>query len=207
MRATGSVVSLAFHVALGVAVLVGTVNGGRPSSTRPAQIAIVYDPRVRTGQEEGVGLPNPRIPDLPYIPAIPLPSPVSQGGEPVGPWFPVLPPSTGGSGVGPGDPWITPLGQAGPEVLTGPMPTYPDLLRQAGIQGHVVLEAVVDSTGRVLSDSILLVSASNPGFVAPARLALLATLFRPARVGGRAVRMRVRVPFEFTLRSGTGRAR
>jgi protein TonB len=93
------------------------------------------------------------------------------------------------------------------EVLTGPLPIYPELLRQAGVQGRVVLEAVVDSTGRVLAQSISLVSATNTGFVAPARQALLATLFRPAMVGGRAVRMRVRIPYEFAIRNGTGRAR
>jgi TonB family protein len=93
------------------------------------------------------------------------------------------------------------------EVLTGPLPVYPDLLRQAGVQGRVVLEAVVDTTGRVLSQSIAVVSATHPGFVAPARQALLATLFRPAMVGGTAVRMRVRIPYEFAIRNGTGRAR
>ena len=80
------------------------------------------------------------------------------------------------------------------EVLTGPLPVYPELLRQAGVQGRVVLEAVVDTTGRVLSPSSSVVSATNAGFVAPARQALLATLFRPARIGGKAVRMLVRVP-------------
>jgi TonB family protein len=93
------------------------------------------------------------------------------------------------------------------EVLTGPLPVYPDLLRQAGVQGRVVLEAVVDTTGRVLSQSISVVWATNPGFIAPARQALLATLFRPAMVGGTAVRMRVRIPYEFAIRNGTGRAR
>jgi TonB family protein len=71
----------------------------------------------------------------------------------------------------------------------------------------VVLEAVVDTTGRVRPDSISVISATNPGFVAPARHALLATLFRPAMIGGRPVAMRVRVPFEFTLRGDTGRVR
>ena len=93
------------------------------------------------------------------------------------------------------------------EVLTSPLPVYPDLLRQAGVQGKVVLEAVVDTTGRVLAQSISLVSVTNPGFVAPARQALLATLFRPAMVGGKPVRMRVRIPYEFAIRNGTGRAR
>jgi protein TonB len=94
-----------------------------------------------------------------------------------------------------------------PEILAGPLPVYPDLLRQAGIQGQVLLEALIDSTGRVLVASISVVSATNPGFVDPARQALIATLFRPARVNGRAVSMLVRVPFAFSIRGGTGRAR
>jgi protein TonB len=93
------------------------------------------------------------------------------------------------------------------EVLSGPLPVYPDLLRQAGVRGRVVLEGVVDTTGRVLAQSISVVSATNPGFVAPARQALQATLFRPAMVGGKSVRMLVRIPYEFAFRNGTGRAR
>ncbi len=68
-------------------------------------------------------------------------------------------------------------------------------------------EAVVDTTGRVLAQSIAIVSATNPGFVAPARHALLATLFRPAMVGGTTIRMRVRIPYEFAIRNGAGHAR
>jgi TonB family protein len=94
-----------------------------------------------------------------------------------------------------------------PEVLSGPIPIYPDLLRQAGVQGKVILEAVVDTTGRILPQSISVVLATNPGFVRSARQALLATLFRPAMTGGKPVRVRVRVPYEFTIRNGIGRAR
>jgi hypothetical protein len=65
----------------------------------------------------------------------------------------------------------------------------------------------VDTTGRVLAPSVAVVSATNPGFVAPARQALMATLFRPAMVGGSTVRMRVRIPYDFTIRDGIGRAR
>ena len=92
-------------------------------------------------------------------------------------------------------------------MLTAPLPVYPELLRQAGVQGRVVLEAVVDTTGRVLPQSILVVSGTNPAFVAPARQALLATLFRPARVGGKAVQMRIRIPYDFAIRNGMGRGR
>jgi hypothetical protein len=61
--------------------------------------------------------------------------------------------------------------------------------------------------GRVNRDSIVVVSATHPAFVAAARQALLASLFRPAYVVGRAVRTRVRIPYEFAIRNGTGRAR
>src|SRR3989449_6017314 len=36
-----------------------------------------------------------------------------------------------------------------PELLSAPPPVYPQLLRQAGIQGRVILHAIVDTTGRV----------------------------------------------------------
>lgn len=85
-------------------------------------------------------------------------------------------------------------------MLAGPLPAYPELLRQAGIQGRIVLEAVVDTAGRIELSSLAVVSAGHPGFVAPAQRALAGTLFRPARVHGRPVRVRVRVPIDFTLR-------
>jgi TonB family protein len=111
------------------------------------------------------------------------------------------------SGTGPlrldGDP----ISDERVEVWTRQLPVYPDLLRQAGVQGRVVLEAVVDTTGHVQATSIQVVTATNPGFVAAARQALLATLFRPAMVGGRPIRILVRIPYEFALRNGTGRAR
>jgi protein TonB len=104
-------------------------------------------------------------------------------------------------------PGWTPWNEETAEILTAPLPTYPELLRQAGLAGKVVLEAVVDTTGRVLAQSITLVSATHPGFVEPARQALLQTLFRPAMADGKPVRLRVRIPYDFTIRNGIGRAR
>jgi protein TonB len=112
-----------------------------------------------------------------------------------------------GPEVGVQDVWDAELIEQAPAILAGPAPAYPELLRQAGLQGRVVLEAVVDTSGRVELGSLTVVSASNPGFVAPARQALSSTLFRPGRVRGHAVRVRVRVPMEFMLRNGTGPAR
>ena len=85
-------------------------------------------------------------------------------------------------------------------MLAGPVPAYPELLRQAGVQGRVVLEAVIDTAGHVEPGSLVVVAAAHPGFVAAARQAVAATLFRPARVRGRAVRVRVRIPMDCALR-------
>jgi protein TonB len=87
-----------------------------------------------------------------------------------------------------------------PVMLAGPGPAYPEALRWAGVEGRVILEAVVDTAGHVEPGSLVAVAATHPGFVAPARRAVAAALFRPARVRGRAVRVRVRIPMDFMLR-------
>jgi len=208
MRAMSSAVSITLHIALSAAVLFGTAKTGRSTPATSTQVVVVFPQPDRTDLESRIGAPtvgNPAIPDLPVIP---LPSTVLQTGAPGQPASPTSLPSNATTVTGyPSDGWGPALGEAGPEVLTGPLPVYPELLRRAGVEGRVLLEAVVDTTGRVQPASISVVSATNPGFVAPARQALLATLFRPARVGGRPVSMLVRVPFEFTIRGGTGRAR
>jgi len=68
---------------------------------------------------------------------------------------------------------------------------------------------LVESQGPPASGtgSRFLRAASLHGKGVPARQALLATLFRPAMVGGKPVRMLVRIPYEFAIRNGTGRAR
>jgi TonB family protein len=207
MKALSSLASITVHVGVVGAVLLGTAKTGRSNPPRPHEVPIVFRPLEHSDESGGgLTLPGPvSIPlvDVRFVPAPTLPK--------TGATMPSFSPAYAGAVSNPG------TGQSGgldglltaehAEVLTGPLPVYPELLRQAGIQGRVVLEAVVDTTGRVLAQSISIVSSTNPGFVAPAQLALVATLFRPAMVGGTAVRMRVRIPYEFAIRNGTGRAR
>ena len=87
-----------------------------------------------------------------------------------------------------------------PDRIAGAVPVYPPLLRNAGIQGQVVLEAVIDTSGRVEPGSIRTVVSSNALFDAAAITSLRQTLFRPARVNGRAVRVLIRIPFNFVIR-------
>lgn len=89
--------------------------------------------------------------------------------------------------------------QEKPEVLSQPPLTYPPLLRQAGIQGVVTLRFIVDTTGRVERSSIQVVHSDNPGFNSPATDLASRMLFRPGRQYGRAVRVLVELPVNFTL--------
>lgn len=212
MRAASSAVSVTVHVALAVAVLFGTAKTGRSTPAQPPPLIVFPEPVTTTqramGGSDAIGVPLPHVPDATIL----VPMTVLQSGA-IAPNLPTqtFAPPVGGSGNASdvGAVWGRLLSEAGPQVLTGPMPAYPELLRQAGIQGRVLLEAIVDTTGHVQVDSIRVIEATNPAFVAPARQALAATLFRPALVAGKPVRMRVRVPYEFVIqgRNGTGRAR
>jgi len=70
-----------------------------------------------------------------------------------------------------------------PRLLSAPPPPYPELLRQAGIEGRVLIEAVIDTAGRA----------------EPSRTWIQHALFRPARVRGRAVRVLVQVPLDYRI--------
>jgi protein TonB len=86
-----------------------------------------------------------------------------------------------------------------PSVLSGLQPQYPELLRQAGIQGRVMVQAIIDTTGRAEPPSVKVVSSPNPGFEQPAKNYVLKALFRPARVHGRAVRVLINIPIDFKI--------
>ena len=85
-----------------------------------------------------------------------------------------------------------------PAVLSAPKLVYPDLLRQAGIQGRVIVQAIIDTMGRADPNSVKILQSPNPSFDESAKNYVLKTLFRPARLHGRAVRVLVQVPVTFT---------
>jgi len=208
MKAISSAVSISAHVALGAAVLFGTAKTGRSDPGRPRQVPIIFQPAVSTSDPSGgLSIPGP----VSISPPVDLSSisvlSALQTAALMKTISPVYSGAVRNTAAGQPGGWGGLLTEEHAEVLTAPLPLYPDLLRQAGVQGRVVLEAVVDTTGRVLAQSISVVSATNTGFVAPARQALLATLFRPAMISGKPVRMLVLIPYEFAIRNGPGRAR
>ena len=208
MKAISMALSITTHVAIGAAVLFGGAKTGQSGVARPSEHPISYIEIVNHRDDDGVSMPgvfpNPVVDTRSIeLPTFTADSVLPKHETPVS-WL-----SSGmqpGRGTVDGSAWVTAVSEAPAELLTAPLPTYPELLRQAGLPGKVVLEAVVDTTGRVLPQSISVVSATHPGFVAPARQALLAALFRPATVGGKAVQMRIRIPFDFSIRNSMGRA-
>ena len=107
-----------------------------------------------------------------------------------------------GSGIVPdaGQVFMESVVEEGPEVLSGPALNYPDLLRQAGVQGRVLVQAIIDTSGRAEPPSVKVIQSPNPGFDQPAKNYVLRALFRPARVHGRAVRVLVNLPIDFKIK-------
>jgi TonB family protein len=68
-----------------------------------------------------------------------------------------------------------------------------------GVEGRVVVQAMVDSTGRVESGSIEVVRATRFEFERPAIDMVQHSRFSPARTDGRTLRRLVRVPVRFDL--------
>lgn len=168
--------------------------------------------------ERGVTLPpveptTTRDPDLPRVPiihfdgGIPLPPPPSEIRDVAGSTLltsMTIPAFGRDSGTAPslepGDGVYLPsLVQDAPELLAAPTPLYPPLLRAAGVQGHVIVSAVVDTLGQAETGSVRIVLSDNPGFDAAALATVRAARFRPARIYGRAVRVLVQVPVVFRL--------
>jgi protein TonB len=157
---------------------------------------------VRTGGSEGpapfrvvVDVPLPPLPVIEPIPGgteNPAPAPIGPGnpvGVPLDPW-----------GLGNGAPLPDSLAQERPELLAAPQPVYPAPLREAGVEGVVVVQVVVDTLGRAEPESVRVLQHSEVGFDASAVAAIRLARFRPARVWGRPVRVLVQIPIAFKIR-------
>lgn len=80
-----------------------------------------------------------------------------------------------------------------------PGPRYPDMLRTANVEGEVLVQFVVDTTGRVEMGTFKVLKSSHDLFTNSVRQALGTMRFYPAEIGGRRVKQLVQQPFNFTL--------
>lgn len=81
----------------------------------------------------------------------------------------------------------------------GVLARYPEILRQAGVEGRVLIELVIDTLGRAERSSVRILSTSHQLFEGPARESAVSCRYRPGRIAGRAVRVRVQVPINFSI--------
>jgi len=78
-------------------------------------------------------------------------------------------------------------------------PNYPDMLRSAGIEGTVLAQFVVDTTGRADMSTYKVLKSDNDLFSTSVKNYLGRARFLPAEVGGRKVKQLVQQPFQFSL--------
>ena len=80
-----------------------------------------------------------------------------------------------------------------------PAPRYPDMLRSANVEGEVLAQFVVDTTGRADMSTFKVLKSSHDLFTNAVRATLPNMRFYPAEIGGRKVKQLVQMPFQFTL--------
>jgi protein TonB len=80
-------------------------------------------------------------------------------------------------------------------------PEYPQLARQAGIEGTVVARVYIDERGNVFKVEII--QSPSEIFIQPVKDALFKSQFYPAKQRDIAVKSQILVPFDFYLR-GSG---
>jgi protein TonB len=76
---------------------------------------------------------------------------------------------------------------------------YPDMLRSANVEGEVLVQFVVDTTGRADLSQFKVLKSSHDLFSTAVKNALVQMRFYPAEIGGRKVKQLVQQPFNFTL--------
>ncbi|HXT18052.1 MAG TPA: energy transducer TonB [Gemmatimonadaceae bacterium] len=85
-------------------------------------------------------------------------------------------------------------------IVSSAIPRYPERLRNAGVEGSVLVQFVVDTTGRIDMSSIKVIASTHDQFTAAVRDALSRFRFRPAEADGRHVPAVAQMPFEFRLK-------
>jgi protein TonB len=78
-------------------------------------------------------------------------------------------------------------------------PAYPDILRQAGVEGEALVSFVVDTSGRVDPATFKVIRATHDLFAAAVKNVLPRMRFIPAELGDRKVRQLVQQPFSFAI--------
>jgi protein TonB len=83
--------------------------------------------------------------------------------------------------------------------IGGEAPEYPPALKDAGIEGTVLAQFVVNESGRYESGTLKVLNSSNSAFTAAVKDALPRMRFSAAQIGGKKVQQLVQMPFQFHI--------
>jgi protein TonB len=78
-------------------------------------------------------------------------------------------------------------------------PRYPEILKSANVEGEVLAQFVVDTSGRVEIGTFKVLKSSHELFTQAVKTSLQSAKYLPAEVGGRRVKQLVQQPFQFQL--------
>jgi TonB family protein len=84
-----------------------------------------------------------------------------------------------------------------PVLVSHPAIRYAPEMQALRIGGTVIVEATLDTSGRVMPATVKIAQSPNPVFDAESKRVVLAAVYRPARVRGRATRATIRQPITF----------
>jgi protein TonB len=85
-----------------------------------------------------------------------------------------------------------------PQVIKSVPPEYPEFAKKAGIEGRVIISAVVDEEGNVIDAQV--VSSTNSIFNESALKAAYQYKFSPAMMKDKKVKVKVLIPFNFVIK-------
>lgn len=204
----GTTLSVAVHTVLIYAAVQLTIGSGAHDSSSSLDTTMVF---IQQEEEKKQEQPEVKLEEVKGFTALLAPVNIPTNIPPINlneKWDP-----SQFSGVGiekgllttdvkvdPGAAFIEALVDEKPSLVSPILPEYPDLLRQAGIEGTVLIEVIIDTTGHSEPASLKIVNSSNRAFEVAAKEAVLRSLYRPGRVRGQAVRVLVQVPINFGIR-------
>ena len=200
-------VSIAIHAALIAAAVVATVTSGQTDTKVRTDTAMVF---LEQQQQKPPEQPVVQL-DVPLrgFQTVVAPTEIPTDIPPINLQEKFDPKDYSGSGVEggvatgmvpTGEVYAEALVDVRPDRLAGPPPIYPELLRQSGIQGRVLVQFVVDTMGKAEVSTIRIIQTPHKDFNEVVKTAVVRSQFRPGRVRGRAVRVLTELPFDFKIR-------
>jgi TonB family protein len=211
-RWLGALSSLAVHgVTVGAFVLLTLPHSAPATTPRTIDLRPILPAPPGPVQPDPAPAPGPidRLVIIPVIPPVDAPTGIPPIPETALDWtsidqtrereiaFGAGQPS--GLGAEPGAMFEHAVVDEPPVLLSSPRLEYPRHLLDAGIDGTVMIEVVIDTLGRAERETIRVVWSPHAALSASARDVIARALYRPGRLGGQRVRVLVQLPVVFII--------